>query len=122
MSGADSEDPEPQREQQQQDDDAGDEEQEPRQPALLRLAAMGRSGAAAAGNATLAALSATRDGIESFRYGAKKTADKMDKWAAAGIVSIVALLMSEAEVAPLDREAWRGAALAPFPTCSTQPC
>ena len=53
--------------------------------------ATGTSGAAysaaAAGTAVSAAASKCNDGLESLKYGAKKGAVKLDKWAAEGAVS-----------------------------------
>lgn len=59
---------------------------EPREPVWQRLASACSSSAAAAGGATVAAFSAAKDGLDSLKYGAHKSAVKMDKWAADGVV------------------------------------
>lgn len=60
---------------------------EPREALWRRLAAGAATGTAAAGAAVSAAASKCTDGLESLKYGAKKGAVKLDKWAAEGAVS-----------------------------------
>lgn len=59
---------------------------EPREPLWSRLRSACAGGAAAVGAGAAAAASAAGDGLEGLKSGTHRTAVKMDKWAADGVV------------------------------------
>jgi hypothetical protein len=64
----------------------GSEDGSDHPPLFSRLASGARRRAAAAGSATANALSGAKDSLDSMRDGAQKIANRMDKWAADGVV------------------------------------
>jgi hypothetical protein len=68
----------------------GSEDGSDHPPLFSRLASGARRRAAAAGSATANALSGAKDSLDSMRDGAQKIANRMDKWAADGVVRLAA--------------------------------